>query len=216
MVGSVSLAALLASPLRLYLRLVNVYAAVAPSSIMHGGKKLTARQERVLSVAYGDYVRKRTQAKEDNRPWKSKLLEAMQEQERQRSNSLTSEDLTQVLDALDSSQVHRSRPGIDAEAVAATSDCRENEEEEPNADRFPTEMPRTKLARNATKVLSPTEAALAEVLEQLEKETGLNRVEIATTWTMWMKKFHLTSWRALMFAIHPEMTKAPMSARIKL
>ncbi|KAE9059823.1 hypothetical protein PF002_g28128 [Phytophthora fragariae] len=75
---------------------------VAPSARRHGGKRLTAYQERVLSEEYGDYVRQRQKEKEENEAWESRLLRSLQSEERERSVSVASEELKQGLDQLDS------------------------------------------------------------------------------------------------------------------
>ncbi|KAG6599638.1 uncharacterized protein IUM83_19341 [Phytophthora cinnamomi] len=70
---------------------------IAPSTRRHGGKRLTAYQERVLSVTDSAYVRNRKKEKEENEAWENSLQRSLQKEERERSDSVTSEELKQVL-----------------------------------------------------------------------------------------------------------------------
>lgn len=148
---------------------------VAPSARRHGGKRLTAYQERVLSEEYGDYVRQRQKEKEENEAWESRLLRSLQSEERERSASVASEELKQVLDQLDS--VNGSQQAD--EAAKASEPAHQDQDDDvrqraPKIHQSLAETPKVDRAATSTYTVQTSgDTALAEALNQLDEEDEL-------------------------------------------
>ncbi|KAE9162215.1 hypothetical protein PF005_g30941, partial [Phytophthora fragariae] len=131
---------------------------VAPSARRHGGKRLTAYQERVLSEEYGDYVRQRQKEKEENEAWESRLLRSLQSEERERSVSVASEELKQGLDQLDSVNGSQQAHGSAKASEPAHQD------QDDDVDRA---------ATSTYTIQTSGDTALAKALNQLDEEDEL-------------------------------------------
>ncbi|KAE9225797.1 hypothetical protein PF002_g14299 [Phytophthora fragariae] len=148
---------------------------VAPSARCHGGKRLTTYQERVLSEAYGDYVRQRQKEKEENEAWESRLLRSLQSEERERSASVTSEELKQVLGQVDSVNGSKQAHG----AAKASEPAHQDQDDDvrqraPKIHQSLAETPKVDRAATSTHTVQTSgDTALAEALNQLDEEDEL-------------------------------------------
>ncbi|KAE9030075.1 hypothetical protein PR001_g11349, partial [Phytophthora rubi] len=147
----------------------------APSARRHGGKRLTTYQERVLSEAYGDYVRQRQKEKEENEAWESRLMRSLQSEERERSDSVTSDELKQVLDQLDSVKGSKQAHGAAKASVPAHQDQDDDvRQRAPKIHQSLAETPKVDRAATSTHTVQTSDdTALAETLNQLDEEDEL-------------------------------------------
>ncbi|KAE9225810.1 hypothetical protein PF004_g11831 [Phytophthora fragariae] len=147
----------------------------APSTRRHGGKRLTTYQERVLSEAYGDYVRQRQKEKEENEAWESRLLRSLQSEERERSDSVTIDELKQVLDQLDSVNGSKRAHGAAKASVPAHQDQDDDvRQRAPKIHQSLAETPKVDRAATSTHTVQTSDdTALAEALNQLDEEDEL-------------------------------------------
>ncbi|KAE9085460.1 hypothetical protein PF006_g26252 [Phytophthora fragariae] len=132
-------------------------------------------RERVLSEEYGDYVRQRQKEKEENEAWESRLLRLLQSEERERSASVASEELKQVLDQLDS--VNGSQQAHGAAKASEPAHQDQDDDVRQRAPKIHQSLAKTpKVDRAATStytVQTSGDTALAEALNQLDEEDEL-------------------------------------------
>ncbi|KAE9109360.1 hypothetical protein PF010_g11573 [Phytophthora fragariae] len=148
---------------------------VAPSARRHGGKRLTTYQELVLGEAYGDYVRQRQKEKEENEAWESRLLRSLQSETTERSASVMSEELKQVLDQLNSVNGRKQEHG----AAKASEPAHQDQDDDvrqraPKIHQSLAEAPKVDRAATSTHTVQTSgDTALAEALNQLAEEDEL-------------------------------------------